>query len=170
MDTEPRAGSVQISAKIESQFARGIYGQFERMMNHLYTTLNLNYDWRFRMFGNIFTDEEELETCRKGLTLGLLSETLKYNALMGHSTLEDLSMSNAILGVGIMECRVPLSTSYTMSGKNFPSGMAVPGQTKGTQTTVTETESESATEEGGRPEAGDNPGTESQESSQDAGN
>ena len=170
MDTEPRAGSVQISAKIESQFARGIYGQFERMMNYLYSDLNLNYDWRFKMFGNIFSDDEELETCRKGLTLGLLPATLKYNALMGHSTLEDLSMSSAIIGIGVMEYRVPLSTSYTMSGKNFPTGTVVPGQTKGTQTTVTETETESKTEEGGRPEAGENPGTESQEASQDAGN
>lgn len=159
MDTEPRAGSVQISAKIESQFARGIYGAFERMMNYLYGALNLRFDWRFRMFGDIFTEESELESCRKGLTLGLLSETLKYNALMGHSMLEDLSMSNAVIGMGIMDKRVPLSTSYTMSGNgNPPSDKAAK-----TKTVPKEIDT------GGRPKAEEQPDTEGQEGSQDAG-
>ena len=160
MDTEPRAGSVQISAKIESQYARGIYGTFERMMNHFYDSMNLRYDWRFRMFGNIFTEDEELETCRKGLTLGLLSETLKYNALMGHSLLEDLAMSNAVIGMGIMEKRIPLSTSYTMSNK---------GGAPVTAPTVKTENPPAQIEEGGRPKSEKIPETEGQEGSEDAG-
>ena len=161
MDTEPRAGSVQISAKIEAQFARCIYGQFERMMNRFYRKLNLNYEWRFRMFGDIFSEDTELENCRKGMTLGILSDTLRYDAMMGHSLLEDMSMSNALLGVGIMKKRLPLSTSYTMAnGGNAP-------QSEGTEKKANP--SAPPIETGGRPKSEGTPDTEGQEGSEDAG-
>lgn len=163
MDTEPRAGSVQISAKIEAQFARCIYGQFERMMNRFYRKLNLNYEWRFRMFGDIFSEDTELENCRKGMTLGILSDTLRYDAMMGHSILEDMSMSNALLGVGIMEKRLPLSTSYTMAnGGNAP-------QSAGTVREKKANPSAPPIETGGRPGSEGTPDTEGQEGSEDAG-
>ena len=161
MDTEPRAGSVQISAKIEAQFARCIYGQFERMMNRFYGRLNLNWEWRFRMFGDIFSQEEDLENCRKGMTLGILSDTLKYDAIMGHSLLEDISMSNALLGIGIMDKRLPLSTSYTMTNNG--------SDEKSAGTVRKGNPSAPPVETGGRPKASENPGTEGQEGSQDAG-
>jgi len=162
MDTEPRAGSVQISAMIEAQFARGIYGQFERMMNWFYRKLNLKYEWRFRMFGDIFSEEKELESCRKGMTLGILSDTLKYDAMMGHSLLEDLSMSNALLGIGIIDKRLPLSTSYTMSNKGESPERQNPEEKK-------QNPSAPPVETGGRPEAEGTPDTEGQEGSEDAG-
>ena len=163
MDTEPRAGSVQISAKIEAQFARCIYGQFERMMNRFYRKLNLNYEWRFRMFGDIFSEDTELENCRKGMTLGILSDTLRYDAMMGHSLLEDMSMSNALLGVGIMKKRLPLSTSYTMAnGGNAP-------QSAGTVKEKKSNPSAPPIETGGRPGSEGTPDTEGQEGSEDAG-
>lgn len=163
MDTEPRAGSVQISAMIEAQYARGIYGQFERMMNYFYGKLKLNYEWRFRMFGNIFSEETDLENCRKGMTLGILSDTLKYDAMMGHSLLEDMSMSNALLGIGIMDKRLPLTTSYTMTNK---------GGNPGNEESIREKKqnpSAPPVETGGRPEAEGAPDTEGQEGSEDAG-
>lgn len=163
MDTEPRAGSVQISAQIEAQFARGIYGQFERMMNRLYKKLNLNYEWRFKMFGDIFSEETDLENCRKGMTLGILGDTLKYDALMGHSILEDMAMSSALLGIGIMERRIPLSTSYTMTN-----GGGAP-QSAGTVRERQTNPSAPPVETGGRPEAEGAPDTEGQEGSEDAG-
>lgn len=162
MDTEPRAGSVQISAKIEAQFARSIYGQFERMMDRFYRKLNLNYEWRFRMFGDIFSEETDMEDCRKGMTLGILSATLKYNALIGHSLLEDLAMSNAVDGLGILEKRIPLSTSYTMSSKGNAPESAAKVKTKANPAAP-------SIETGGRPEASGEPDTEGQEGSQDSG-
>lgn len=161
MDTEPRAGSVQISAKIEAQFARCIYGAFERMMNRFYRRLNLNYEWRFRMFGNIFDEETELENCRKGMTLGILGDTLKYDAIMGHSLLEDLAMSNALLGVGVMDKRLPLSTSYTMTNKGSAPQRTQPENRPNPSAPPVET--------GGRPESEGTPDTEGQEGSEDAG-
>ena len=54
---EPRAGTVNISVKLESQYCNRIYQQFERMMEWAYSTLNLRYTWKFHMFGNIYDDE-----------------------------------------------------------------------------------------------------------------
>ena len=160
ISTEPRAGMVNVSSQIEAQFARGIYRNFERMMNWMYGKLNLNYEWKFRMFGDIFSEEAELESARKGLSLGILMDALKYAAICGHSLLDDLSISNAVMGIGIMDKRLPLVTSYTASNKDgkLPPNAANP--------TV-------ENPEGGRPEKGAGemePGAdEGQESSIDAG-
>ena len=130
-------------------------------MNRFYRRLNLNYEWRFRMFGDIFSEETDLENCRKGMTLGILSDTLKYDAIMGHSLLVDLAMSSALLGVGVMQKRLPLSTSYTMTnGGNAP-------QSAGT--VRKENPSAPPVETGGRPESEGAPDTEGQEGSEDAG-
>lgn len=163
MDTEPRAGSVQISAKIEAQFAKCIYGQFERMMNYFYRKLNLSAEWRFRMFGDIFSEDTELENCRKGMTLGILSDTLKYDAMTGHSLLEDMSMSNALLGIGIMDKRRPLATSYTMTNRGTAPDNA------GSVSEKKANPSAPPVETGGRPKAEGTPDTEGQEGSEDAG-
>ena len=152
LSTEPRAGMVDYSAKIESQFGRCIYSTFENLMNYIYQDTGLKRDWRFRMFGNVFTEERELENARKGMTLGILLDTLKYDALMGHSLLDDMAISDAINASGILNKRIPLVTSYTAK----QSESKLPPQAQ--------------IDEGGRPKAeiGDFE-TEGQESSLDSG-
>ena len=112
LSTEPRVGAVNISAAIEAQFVKCVYYGFESMMNWLYEEIGTKYIWRFKMFGDIFTEDKELERCRQGMTLGILTDTFKYMALIGHSMMEDLSISNSILGIGIMDKRIPLQSSY----------------------------------------------------------
>lgn len=160
ISTEPRAGMVNVSSQIEAQFARGIYRNFERMMNWLYGKLNLNYEWKFKMFGDIFTEEAELESARKGLSLGILMDALKYAAICGHSLLDDLSISNAVIGIGIMDKRLPLVTSYTASNKD---GKLPPS---GNSPSVENPEGGRPTKDAGEMEAGADEG---QESSIDAG-
>lgn len=118
LSTEPRVGAVNVSAQIESQFVKCVYYGFERMMNWLYLEIGTKHEWRFHMFGDIFSDDTELERCRQGMTLGILLDTLKYEALIGHSLIEDLSVSNALMGVGIMDKRIPLTSSYNASQNN----------------------------------------------------
>lgn len=113
LSTEPRAGMVDYSAKIESQYGRCVYRTFENLMNFIYQDTGLKREWRFRMFGDIFTDAKELENARKGMTLGILIDTLKYDALIGHSLLDDMAISDAISASGILNKRIPLVTSYT---------------------------------------------------------
>lgn len=152
LSTEPRAGMVEYSSKIESQYGRCIYRTFENLMNFIYQDAGLKREWRFRMFGNIFTEERDKETARKGMTLGILLDTLKYDALNGHSLLDDMAISDAINASGILNKRIPLVTSYTakQTDSNLPPQAQI--------------------DEGGRPSAemGDIE-SEGQESSFDAG-
>ena len=121
-------------------------------MNFIYADTGLKREWRFKMFGNVFTEEREIESARKGMTLGILLDTLKYDALMGHSLLDDMAISDAINASGILDKRIPLVTSYTakQSESNLPPQAQI--------------------DEGGRPSAemGDIE-SEGQESSFDAG-
>jgi hypothetical protein len=114
LSTEPRAGMVDYSAKIESQYGRCIYRTFENLMNFIYADTGLKRDWRFKMFGNIFSERQELEDARKGMALGILMDTLRYDAILGHSLLDDMAISDAITASGILNKRIPLITSYTM--------------------------------------------------------
>lgn len=110
---EARAGIAQISLKIESQFARHMYGQFERMMNVVYRLIGGRWEWRMRMFGSLAEDDNLLKASKEGMTLGILSDTLTYNALMGRSILTDLSVSRAVKGTGILDMRLPLVSTYS---------------------------------------------------------
>lgn len=114
LSTEPRAGMVDYASKIESQYARSIYRTFENMMNFIFKSINLKYEWKFKMFGNIFSEQRDLEDARKGMTLGILLDTLKYDALIGHSILDDISISNSIAASGVLDKRIPLVSSYSM--------------------------------------------------------
>jgi hypothetical protein len=110
---DPKAGVATISLQIESRFAQTVYRCFERMMEVLFENIGLKYDWRFRMFGDIATDKQTLESVRSEMTLGLSQSTLIYNALYDRSIFDDISVSAAIIDSGLFELRRPLQTSYS---------------------------------------------------------
>lgn len=112
---DPKVGVAEISAKINSQFARPIYWAFERLFNYVFETLNLKQPMRFAMFGNIFDRNDELEEARTGMTLGLGIATFKYNALMGHTFLDDTAITGFINDSGIIDKRKPLESTYGRS-------------------------------------------------------
>ncbi len=153
LNTEPRAGMIEYAAKIESQYGAPIYRTFENMMNRIFSDIGLKYNWRFKMFGNIFSEKAEIEDARKGMTLGILIDTLRYDALLGHSILDDIAVSEAVLASGVLDRRLPLVSSYSMK----QSESKLPPQAQ--------------IEEGGRPtsEMGDGIETEGQEASIDSG-
>lgn len=142
LSTEPRVGAVNISAAIEAQFVKCVYYSFNQMMNWLYETIGFNHTWRFKMFGDIFTEDKELERCRQGMTLGILTDTLKYMAMIGHSMVEDLSISDALIGIGIMDKRIPLQSSYNAAIGKGNAGI-----------TTKDGSTPKSTERGGRPKA-----------------
>lgn len=111
---DPKAGTAQISLQIESKFMQTVYRDFERMMNAIIKKLNLKYDWKFVMFGDIAEDEKTLERCMKGMEHGILPDTILYNALLDRSMLDDLCLSDAVCNSGILDKRLPLVTAYNM--------------------------------------------------------
>lgn len=150
---EPRAGVANISLQIESRFAEQIYRCYERMMRGIMDGLNLKYEWRFSMFGNLAEDEKTFENARQGMTLGLLPQTVIYWAMLDMSVMDDLAVSAAIKESGVMDMRLPLVTSY--NAKQRESGL--PPQAAHDMNP------------GGRPAQTGAPDTEGQEASVDAG-
>lgn len=118
----PRAGAVDISARIEEQYCKPVLSQIQRMMEHIYDTLGLKHEWRFNFVDSgLISKEADLENCRKGITQGMLSETFRYLALRGMSIWDDLSMSRVVMESGILDMRIPPLTSYTAkSGAQLP--------------------------------------------------
>ena len=110
-----RAGLAQISLKIESQFGKTVYHCMERMMNVIIERLGLKYDWRFHMFGDLASDDQMRDEARKEMQLGILPAAIKLAALNDISILEDMSWSDAIVNSSLLDKRIPLKTSYTMS-------------------------------------------------------
>ena len=112
-NTDPRVGQANISLQLESRFPQAVYNAAESMVNNIYQSLNLKYDWRFRMFGSLAEDEKTLEKAEKGMQTGVLSDTLTYLALKGRTFTEDLSISRAIVKSGIPDLRLPLINNYS---------------------------------------------------------
>lgn len=149
---DSRSGIAQISFKIESQLGKSIYRCMERMMNVIIDNMNLKYDWRFYMFGDLESDERLREELKKDMSLGLLPSTIIWDAIHDRSIIEDISWSDALVESGILEKRFPLISSY-----NAKAGDQLMPPTK---------DSDAPTDEGGRPR-GDGTGSDGAEQDAD---
>ena len=118
---DPKVGVAQLSAMINAAYPKIVYRTFEAMMNNILESLDLKTALRFEMFGDIFSRSEELESARTGMTLGILNDTLKYDAMNGLTILDDMAISDFVHGVGILDKRIPLVSTY--SAKQSESGL-----------------------------------------------
>lgn len=117
VDEDVKASQVQSSQMLESRYACCVYRQFENMMNYLYESLNLEYEWRFVMFGSCYLDENMRESAMKALAIGDTSALYVIAALDGTSLNDKHSMVRSVNKTGIMDdFRIP-ETAYTQSGK-----------------------------------------------------
>lgn len=140
---KPMAALVASSQKIEAKYAALIYSEFCNMMNATFERLNLKYEWRFVMFGDIFSEEKALASAKEGMTLGILSDTYIYNAILGRTFEDDYAASADMLESGLLDMRVPLKTSYTASGKDSDGSTRTVGRPSAN---ITEVESEKTEE------------------------
>ena len=111
--SDPKVGVAELSAKIHARHAMPIYWAIERMMNAIYDKVGFKSVMRFRMFGDIFSRERDIEDSRKGMTLGLMVDTLRYDALMGHTLMDDIAIADMVTESGIMDKRLPLVSTYS---------------------------------------------------------
>lgn len=121
INSDPRAGAVNLSATLEENAVFPIYRQMERMMESIYRQIGTRTEFRFKMFGGFLSDKEDMETARQGMASGLLTETMRYLALRGLSLWDDMSISKAIMDSGVLDMRIPLVSSYQM--KQSDSGL-----------------------------------------------
>lgn len=116
----PHQGVAEYSAKLESKFTQCIYRTLEKMINYLLESLNLQYDWRVHVFGDIYSDDTTRANCLKQLDKGDLSVFFQLCALDDESVLDKVVMSEVVKGVGLYDLLQPPQTAYTQSGKSQP--------------------------------------------------
>ena len=112
-----KASQVEASMKIEGRFVTSeIYPQFERMMNSIFERLRLKYRWRFKMFGTIFSEEDDREAAKDRISRGDLSGYYEDAALSGQSLLDKMSMMRTVRALGINDLLLVPPTAYTQTG------------------------------------------------------
>lgn len=113
--SDPKAGQANLSALLESRYSNCIYKQFERMMKNLYESLNLKFEWKFTMFGSIYTDDTLREHLEKRVSNGDTSVYPYLAALDGQSMLDKLSVMSSVQESGFLDLLTPPATSYTQT-------------------------------------------------------
>ena len=108
------SGVIPVDDDVKAGQAEQIYRGFERMMNYLYSSLNLTCEWDFRMFGSIYTDDETRKNAQAAIANGDISAHYILAALDGQSITDKISMMNTVKESGILDMLIPPVTSYTM--------------------------------------------------------
>lgn len=148
----PHQGVAEYSAKLEQEYPSAIYFTFKLMIEHFIKSLNLNYEWQVNIFGSIYSDDLTRANALKQIDKGDLSQHYILAALDDLSVLDRLSMSNVLIGSGLVDKLRPPETSYTMSKMSetktgdHASGSSATGAPTKTETEVKETKTEKQTQ------------------------
>lgn len=141
----PTQGVAEVSAKLEARYPQCIYRTMERMVNSIYDSLNLNYDWHFHIFGDIYSENEIRSNALKQIDKGDLSAYFILSALDDESVLDKVTMCQVVKASGLTELLEPPQTAYTQSGSSAPKSDTGGAPTK-TESDVRDTKIEKQTE------------------------
>lgn len=145
----PHQGVSEYSGKLESRYADRIYRTMEKIVNNMLESLNLKYEWRFVMFGSVYTDEVAKANALKELDKGNISMYYILAALNGQSIIDQIAMGNAIKTSGFLELLTPPQTSSTLGKQTEQKSKAVKtenGAPQKDETQIAETVVEKKTE------------------------
>lgn len=86
--SDPKVGLAEQSARLASRYAMPVCRTMERFFNDLFSRLFPDTPLRFRMTGDIFTRDEEMDRALEGMKAGSGAAKLKYLALQDLSLLD----------------------------------------------------------------------------------
>ena len=111
---KPLAEQVKASQKIKSKYSQEIYNCFIRMMNNYFLYSDkLKYNWKFDMFGDVFTIDDERSQIKEDISNGINSSLYKKFAIEGKTLLNARQMLKSINKSGILDMLKPINTVYT---------------------------------------------------------
>lgn len=145
----PTQGVAEISAKLEARFAQCIYGTLEKMLNYIIGSLNLQYDFRVHIFGDIYSEDMARSNALKQIDKGDITGWLILCALDDISLLDKVALGEVVKNSGLLELLQPPQLSYTQSSKSQPksdTGGAPTKDTGAVEQTKIEKQTESTTE------------------------
>lgn len=116
----PTQGVAEISAKLEARFAQCIYGTLEKMFNYIIGSLNLQYDFRVHIFGDIYSEDQVRANCLKLIDKGSTYAYLILGALDDVSLLDMISMTDLVGESGLLSKLSVPPTAFTQTTKSQP--------------------------------------------------
>lgn len=114
---KPTASMVNASQKLEKRYADILYEQFDACMNSWLRSLELKHEWRFHMFGDVYTEKELLERLKGDLAVGQ-SYLFFYKIAMDGLTLQDaIDMATSVRNCGVYDLFLNVQSAFNTSGK-----------------------------------------------------
>lgn len=145
VNENPHQGVSEYSAKLESKYPQCIYRTLENMINNIFESLNLQFDWETHIFGDIYSEDAMRANALKELSNGDISQYFILAALNNQSILDKAVMCDLVKSVELIDKLQAPQTAYTQSGKSQPKSQTG-GAPEKDQTQVEETKIEKQTE------------------------
>ncbi len=153
IDDRPTEEAVKASEKLEPKYAQEVYRTFERMLTYVINKqLGLKWEWRFNVFGDIFSDEVVRTYALKLIDKGDLYGWIILSALDGISIMDRVCANKFVKSTKFMETLQIPPTAYTQSGKAQPKSDTGGAPTKTESDRIEskiEKQTQGATEDGG---------------------
>lgn len=118
VNPKPSIATVKSAQMTESRYIDAIYGQFKKFVdNVLEYKLGLKYIWRFKIWGNIFSDKDDKTILKEAIAMGQTSLLPDYYAMFDQNIEDATCISDYMDSTKIYDKMKIIQTSYTTSGK-----------------------------------------------------
>lgn len=119
---KPSVAQVGAGKIIEVRYIDRIYDQFQNAVNitleKMYDEGDLRYKWFFRIFGDSFSEKDEVEAVEKSLQLGQLELLPKYLQYHDMTLMDAIQSSEWVESSGIYDMFKPLVNTYSTNQQN----------------------------------------------------
>lgn len=116
---KPSVAQVNAGKTIEKRYIDRMYEQFawaiNIILNDMYEKGDLKFEWYFRIFGDSFSEKEEIGNLEKSLSLGQIEFLPDYLAYRDKSLMDAVTSAEWVECSGIYDKFRPLVNSYTSS-------------------------------------------------------
>lgn len=140
----PTEEAIKAAEKLEPKFAQNIYRCFETMLNYIIESLNLQFDYRVQIFGDVYSDTQTRADALKQIDKGDITGWAMLAALDDMSLLDKVALSEVVKDSKLLDLLQPPQLAYTQSGKSQPKS-----DTGGSPTKTEQQKQEDATIENG---------------------
>jgi hypothetical protein len=115
---KPSISQVKAAMSIEAGFADVLYDQFMNCINVIFEKwLNLKFCWRYKIFGDRFSDKDTIQSLKDGLSMGQSYLLPKYAAMHDLDIEDTDALANQVKSSGIYNKMIMVKSAFQSSDK-----------------------------------------------------
>jgi len=120
---KPSVAQVKAAEKIESRYADVFYGQFENFMNIVFSKyVKLSFVWNFKIFGDVFSDEDRTQRLKDGLSMGIIQLMPEYLAMSNLDMESATAIGNWVDSTGLYDQMKSLTSTFNSKSQSGTNG------------------------------------------------